>query len=328
MPTDFGPIKGFLSAAKGRSQEEIIKEFLIATVIADPVADHGTVLVNDPRGRRLIVFNQDDFLFENRLLDPARRADWPMEFPHDQSIAGYCFRQKRTVVFCRAQASPVTARFFTGDSPIENMICIPITMAGGDPFGVVCFHNNAADKVFGPAEATVLEAFVDVLAVALHSPLPELYLEKNVFIVHGRRQDSLDQLQLLLLKHNVSPKVLGQASKGPNAILDELEGLVRICKAGFILVTPDDEGRLRGTEEPLVARARENVIFEAGLLFAKYREFNRVELLLEEPAVLPSDLSGIYYERFAKIADIEARIEDKLGEWGLLPGRSPQRRAG
>ena len=82
-------------------------------------------------------------------------------------------------------------------------------MTGGErPFGIVCFHNNVPEKEFSDAEVEALESCVDVLAIALHTPLPELNLEKNVFIVHGRDEEALKDLQLLLFKYHVTPKVL------------------------------------------------------------------------------------------------------------------------
>ena len=98
------------------------------------------------------------------------------------------------------------------------------------------------------------------------------------------------------MKYQVTPRVLKNKNKGARSILDELESLIRVCKAGFILATPDDEGHLRGSSDPLAERARENVIFETGLLFAKFREFERVAVLLKRPLKLPTDLDGIVYE--------------------------------
>ena len=100
-----------------------------------------------------------------------------------------------------------------------------------------------------------------------------------------------------------------------------MEDLIRICKAGFILATPDDEGRLASSEDKLAPRARENVIFETGLLFAKYREFERVAILLKKPTKLPSDLAGITYEEFSTVSELEAKIVQKLRRWGLSDQR-------
>lgn len=171
-----------------------------------------------------------------------------------------------------------------------------------------------------------LESCVDVLAIALHNPLPELNLEKNVFIVHGRDEDALKDLQLLLFRYQVKPRVLANTNRGPNSILDELEVLIRTCRAGFILLTPDDEGRLRSDAgATLIPRARENVIFETGLLFAKFRKFERVLLLLKEPTQLPSDLNGISYERYRQsVSEIESRLAASLDEWGLTAAPAPR----
>jgi predicted nucleotide-binding protein len=140
----------------------------------------------------------------------------------------------------------------------------------------------------------------------------------NIFIVHGRDRATLQELELLLRKYDVKPKVLIKSNTGPNSILEELEGLIRICKAGFILVTPDDEGRLQGSTEPLAGRARQNVIFETGLLFAKFRRFERVALVVRRPIELPSDLNGILYLEFEKsVGELELQIVEKLNGWGI-----------
>ena len=44
MPKDFWAFRQFLKAARGRSQEEIIIEFLASTVLNDSVSENGSVL--------------------------------------------------------------------------------------------------------------------------------------------------------------------------------------------------------------------------------------------------------------------------------------------
>ena len=60
------------------------------------------------------------------------------------------------------------------------------------------------------------------------------------------------------------------------------------------------------------------MIFETGLLFAKFREFERVAVLLKRPLKLPTDLDGIVYEAFDNVRDLEPTIRDKLSTWGLV----------
>lgn len=315
MLADLDRLRDFLRASKGRSQERIIIEFLATAVAADPSSDHGSVLIKHPDRDSLILFNENEFLFKRKLLDP-NVGNWPHELGVHGTTAGLCFRTQETKVY--PQKNYGADDEFSGGSAIKNMVCVPIMTGGVEPFGVVCFHNNDPAKTFTDNEIRALESYVDVLAVALHNPLPELSLERNVFIVHGRDDASLDQLQLLLLNYRVTPKVLKNKNKGARSILDELEGLIRTCKAGFILATPDDEGHLRDGTDPLVVRARENVIFETGLLFAKFREFERVAVLLKRPLRLPSDLDGIVYEPFDNVRDIESTIKAKLETWGLV----------
>jgi predicted nucleotide-binding protein len=314
MPKDFWAFRRFLKAARGRSQEEIIIEFLASTVLNDSVSENGSVLINHPQKKVLITFNEGDFLFEKKLLDPQTRGSWPAEIGYYDSIAGICFRTEEPQTYCRAE-NPTDSRFF-GDSPIANMVCIPIMTGGSVPFGVVCFHNNKPAKTFSQEHVKLLESCVDVLAIALHNPIPELNLERNVFIVHGRDRQARLELENMLLQRDVTPRVLEREDKGPNSILEELESLIRICRAGFILVTPDDEGRFRGGDEPLAGRARQNVIFETGLLFAKFRAFERVALVVKRPLELPSDLNGIFYLEFtSSVQELEKPIEKKLDAW-------------
>lgn len=312
-----GRIMGFLRAARGRPQEDIIIEFLQAAIDVSPAADAGSVLINHPKIEKLVLFNEDDFLFRKGLLDPQNRAAWPKQFTYFSGIAGKCFRQKAMQTYPLRQQ--VTAEDdFVGDSPIKNMVCIPIMMGESDnPFGIACFHNNDPDKVFSEEDKRALEAYTNILSLALHTPHPELQLERNVFIVHGRDKRSLEDLQTILRNHTLSPKVLARDDKNAKSILSALEELIRTCRAGFILATPDDEGQLKGSG-PLAGRARENVIFETGLLFAKFRAFERVAILLKRPLVLPSDLGGIAYEEFDDINSLAPVIERKLSNWRLL----------
>jgi hypothetical protein len=307
-----GRIMGFLRAARGRSQEEIIIEFLQAAIRVSPAADAGSVLINHPKMEKLVLFNEDDFLFSKGLLDPKSRASWPKQFTYFSGIAGRCFREKAIQTLAAGDDD------FVGDSPIKNMVCIPImTMQNQDPFGVACFHNNVPGKLFSEDDKRALVAYTDILSLALHTPHPELQLERNIFIVHGRDTRSLADLQKILRDQNVSPKVLARKDKNAVSILSALEELIRTCRAGFILATPDDEGRLKGQGE-IAGRARENVIFETGLLFAKFRAFERVAILLKRPLTLPSDLNGISYEEFDDLNSLRPAIEQKLSNWGLL----------
>jgi predicted nucleotide-binding protein len=313
-------LKSFLRAARGQSQEQIIVEFLQVLIAEDETIDQGSVLINYPHEDKLVLFNEGDFLFSKKFLDPKQRPDYPTEFNYFSGIAGRAFREKGTKVYS-ATAGKDSQADFLGKSSIKNMICVPIMLQniGDIPFGIVCVHNNDLNKKFDSDDVEMIESYVEALAFALKASFPKILLEKNVFIVHGRDAKSRAELETLLFKLGVKPRTLMDEQKKAQGILPAIEQLIKVCAAGFILVTPDDEGRLFGSGDTLMPRARENVIFEMGLLFSAFREFERVAVLLKKPVTMPSDLSGTLYEEFTEIADIEGRIRSKLEGWGLKP---------
>jgi hypothetical protein len=314
IPTTLIGLSHFLYAARGRSQEYIITEFLDA--VRDPndpnsLIEDASVLIYHLGDNRLKVFN-------NKFLDPAKR--WETAIPCNGGVAGQAFRERRTIEYpSRRPGKKFDVELIGGKVAIKNMVCVPIMFGNDndDPFGVACFHNNDEKKRFSEEDVLSLESYVGILALALHMPHPELQLEKNVFVVHGRDQPSLSALELVLLRKGVKPMILRQEKRSAQLILDSLERLLRICHAGFILVTPDDEGRLSESDETFQPRARENVIFETGLLFAKFRESERVSILLKKPAKLPSDLTGMFVDEFESIDEVEGKIAGRLKDWGM-----------
>jgi predicted nucleotide-binding protein len=312
---DFRGLRDFLAAARGRSQEEIITRFLEILIKDDEVADAGSVLVNHPRQKKLILFDEKKFLITTQAVDSSK---WQREFEYAQGVAGKAFDRNKIIHWSRDEERPTREQVeFFGNSPIQNMICLPIKTGQGPPFGVVCLHNNDPNRKFAEQQIANIEAFVDIFALALHMPHPELELEKSVFIVHGHDKESLGALKDLLRQNGVQAKVLQDEDKNATNILTALEGLIRECTAGLILATPDDRGRAvkGGKLEP---RVRENVMFEAGLLFAKFRQADRVAMLLKEPLELPSDLQGIFYLPFQTIWGVKDQLVTKLEKWGLV----------
>ena len=316
IPTDLVSLSDFLNAAKGESQETIISEFLKVVRDKKGLIEDASVLIDHPQERKLLVFN-------DKFLDPTRQ--WETSFGYDEGIAGRSFVERRPKEYPPRRGRPVDLEpKLVGKGDIKNMVCIPLKVRRDSiyPFGVVCFHNNDPDKKFSEDDLFTLEACVDVLALALHTPFPEIQLDKNVFIVHGRDETSRKALELILRRNEVKPMILREVKKSGELILDALERVLRICHAGFILVTPDDEGRLLEAEDvddsKFEPRARENVIFEAGLLFAKFRRSQRVSVLLQKPAKLPTDLSGMFVDEFKTVDDVEKKIAERLRDWGMI----------
>ena len=129
------------------------------------------------------------------------------------------------------------------------------------------------------------------------SELPvTLDTERSIFVVHGRDQDSRDQLELILRRLDLTPFVLQITGGGGDTLIEALERMIGNSAQsafGIVLVTPDDVGFLKteGSEEAK-ARARQNVIMEMGMLLASLTR-KRCAILVKGYVELPSNMGGV-----------------------------------
>ena len=143
--------------------------------------------------------------------------------------------------------------------------------------------------------AQCLGVTLDASAVSLLSQK-----RRSVFIVHGRDNAALFWLKNFLSERKVTPIVLRDQPRTGAEILALLDEKIDKCAAGFVLLTPDDEGRLLvrpgAAEDKLQFRARQNVIFEAGLLCARFRDLSKVCFLKKGQIGIPTDMQGLLFE--------------------------------
>lgn len=97
------------------------------------------------------------------------------------------------------------------------------------------------------------------------------------------------------------PGIFEQNQSGLASLLKE----ARVCDFGILIATQDDLRESRGTSE---RTPRDNVIFEFGLFLGAVSP-NRVFLLAEKGAALPSDLNGITINSYTL----------ELGKYNSLP---------
>lgn len=104
----------------------------------------------------------------------------------------------------------------------------------------------------------------------------------SVFVIHGRNRALLEALHAFLRSLGLRPIEWSHAlrlARNPNAFIPEIIDAAFEKAAGLVvLLTGDDEARLRRTfwkstdprsEKTLTRQARPNVLFEAGLAFAR-----------------------------------------------------------
>lgn len=115
---------------------------------------------------------------------------------------------------------------------------------------------------------------------------------KKVFIVHGRDNSKKYELSGFLYEQGLTPIILHEQVNNGQTIIEKIESNSDVACA-IILLTPDDEGRLKASENNLKTRARQNVIFEAGYFMGKLGR-NRT-ILLSGVEETMSDIDGIVY---------------------------------
>lgn len=119
-----------------------------------------------------------------------------------------------------------------------------------------------------------------------------IYNNKKVFVVHGHDHILLDEVELMLRRIGLEPIIVKNEANSGRTIIQKIAELSDVG-FGIILYTCCDEGRKKGNSE-LRDRARQNVIFEHGYLYAKLGP-GRVAALNDSGIEIPSDLSGVLY---------------------------------
>ena len=158
----------------------------------------------------------------------------------------------------------------------------------------------------------------------------------SVFVVHGR--DDRARLELSAFLRSLHVKVidwntaLTLARKGSPPIQDVIRAAFRYAQAIVVLMTPDDEARLRGElhqdnderfEKELRGQPRQNVLFEAGMAFGKSEHRT---ILVKVRDIRPmTDIAGIHSvqlkdpnsrtELIAKLKAARVKFDDSGNDW-------------
>jgi len=117
--------------------------------------------------------------------------------------------------------------------------------------------------------------------------------KNKVFIVHGHDSNTRNEAELLVKQLGFDPVVLFKMPNMGDTIIEKL--LRESSEAAFaiVLYTKCDEGKAV-EETDLKPRARQNVVFEHGLMCGMLGRKN-VVALVEEGVEVPGDLSGVVY---------------------------------
>ena len=116
----------------------------------------------------------------------------------------------------------------------------------------------------------------------------------KVFIVHGHDDGAKNEVARFIEKLGFEAKILHEQIDSGATIIEKLE---KHTDVGFaiVLYTACDVGGVRSKPEDLKPRARQNVVFEHGLLIGKIGRAN-VVALVKGDLEIPNDISGVVYK--------------------------------
>jgi predicted nucleotide-binding protein len=309
----------FMCMSKGASQSLMIRYFVEQIITHSDVCEQGSVLVHSSPPEIPLRASGTLKLFE-KATNVNSIAKFPgANFSVDEGLAGLVFRKRQPEFAPIAKKHP---EFIDVEGQnIGEIYCIPILLEDDDaPFGVVSFHNPVpSEKLLDADKRDLMNVAVKSLEAMLSTAPIKLVPDERLFIVHGRDERFLQELIEILRLEKIEPVVIQTFARTGQDLLTFIENRIRSCVAGFVLLTPDDEGRLYQFGEPLRQRARQNVIFEGGYLTALFRGTNRICFVQQGDLEIPSDLNGLLMERFDQKID-PARISVALRDWGLKGG--------
>lgn len=146
---------------------------------------------------------------------------------------------------------------------------------------------------------------------------------RRVLVVHGRDSEVKAAMFDFLRSINLSPIEWSQArmetGKASPYVGEILDAAFNMAHAAVILMTPDDEARLREMfreeddpplETEFTPQARPNVLFEAGMSMATFRD--RTVLIQFGNARPFSDIGGIHIVRFDDSTEVRQEIAQRL----------------
>lgn len=169
--------------------------------------------------------------------------------------------------------------------------------------------DDSEAEIFWKNEGALYEAYIDSLLLDIqngeYSLLNEISesLDKGnsllanykVFIIHGHDGEAKEKTARFIEKLGLEAIILSEQANQGKTIIEKLEHYTDVGFA-IVLYTGDDAGNTEAEAGigNLNARARQNVVFEHGLLMGRLGR-NKVTPLVSGALELPSDIQGVVY---------------------------------
>ncbi len=118
----------------------------------------------------------------------------------------------------------------------------------------------------------------------------------EIFLVHGHDNEMKETVARFVERLGINPIILHEQANAGDTIIEKFE---RHADASYaiVLLSPDDVGAAKNTENDLKARARQNVVLELGYFIGRLGR-SKVCPLVRGIIELPSDIHGVVYVPF------------------------------
>lgn len=204
----------------------------------------------------------------------------------------------------------VAYRHFQGAA---NLDYYPMIFVSGGPptnyIGPIGDHIQSSIALLSQAQRTLREDLADLAhepALSVLDKTGEQAISRRVFVVHGHDEGARETLARFLDKIGFEPIILHEQANQGRTVIEKIEAQADVGFA-VVLLTPDDEGCVKGGEsEP---RARQNVLLELGYFLGRLGR-SRVCALKRGQVEIPSDFAGVVWESM-----------DASGGWKQALGR-------
>lgn len=148
-----------------------------------------------------------------------------------------------------------------------------------------------------------LQTDIELQGLANHQSEDEASIKavpssSKVFIVHGHNHGVKEAVARFLERLGLDPVILHEKPNAGRTIIEKFSDYADVQFA-VVLLTADDEGRVRGSSGDPALRARQNVVLELGYFLGKLGRA-RVCALYEAGVEIPSDYQGVLFVELDK----------------------------
>ena len=146
----------------------------------------------------------------------------------------------------------------------------------------------------------------------------------RIFVVHGHDTAARDQLELVLHRLGLNPFILQNQDGGTKTLIEALEqNIYKSSAFGIVLLTPDDFGYPKSKDDAdRQPRARQNVVFEMGMLMASLGR-ERTAILKKGNLEMPSDAEGIIRIEFNDdVKEVVPKLVQRMQGAGIVLDQS------